>query len=77
MRLGLIVVALSAAIPVSACHRNQPNSAQTAVTKSERSVFTDSAMHARVCQPTQPGESWRLVCVPKDQGVDMARPKKP
>lgn len=78
MRLALIVMAVSAGITAGACHRNQPSTPQALSTRGERTVFTDSAMHAKLCQPPQPGENWRLICQPKDQGLDIgARPKKP
>lgn len=78
MRLALIVAAVSAGLPATACHTNRSSSLPAAATKAERSVFTDSAMHVQKCEPTQPGENWRLVCVPKDQRVDDGvRPKKP
>jgi hypothetical protein len=78
MRRALIVVASSAGITAGACHRNQATTLPAVSTKGERTVFTDSATHARLCQPTQPGENWHRVCQPKDQGLDVgARPKKP
>jgi len=78
LRLALIVVAVAAGIPTTACHRNRSDSQQTAAKSTERSVFTDSAMHVQRCEPIRPGENWRAVCTPKDQGVDYGvRPKKP
>jgi hypothetical protein len=78
MRLASIVIAFSAQITAAACHRNQSTTSQALSTTVERTVFTDSATHARLCQPTRPGENWHLVCQPKDQGLDVgARPKKP
>jgi hypothetical protein len=78
MRVALIVVAFSAGSTAIACHRNQSNSPQIAATTANRSVFTDSALHVQRCEPTQPGENWRMVCVPKDQRRDDGvRPKKP
>ena len=38
-------------------------------------MFTDSAMHARLCQPAKPGEDWRRVCTPIDQSATPVRPK--
>ena len=32
-----------------------------------QSVFTDSALHAELCEPLKPGEDRRKVCTPKDQ----------
>jgi len=78
MSTRLLLVALSAAIPASACHRGRAAAPQTPPTKPEQSVFTDSAMHAQRCEPIKPDENWRVVCVPKDQRVDYGvRPKKP
>jgi hypothetical protein len=44
-------------------------------THAERTIFTDSAMHAQQCEAQKPGEDWRSVCVPKDQSE--APRKKP
>ena len=78
MRLAFIVMAVSAGITAGACHRNQPTTPQALPTRGERTVFTDSATHAKLCEPNQPGENWRRICLPKDQGVDVTvRPKQP
>jgi len=78
MRTRLILVVLGAVTPAGACHGNRAETPQTLAKKTGQSVFTDSAMHAQRCEPIKPGENWRAVCVPKDQGVDYgARPKKP
>jgi len=53
------------------CHRPAPSS--TAAIAVEGTVFTDSATHARLCQPTEPGEDWHHVCTPLDQGVTPVR----
>jgi hypothetical protein len=77
MRASLFFVVLGAVIPAGACHRNPAETPQTLAKKIGQSVFTDSALHAQRCEPIKPGENWRAVCVPRDQGVDFARPKKP
>ena len=43
--------------------------AGAAESRAERTVFTDSAMHVSLCQPTKPGEDWRRVCTPLDQSA--------
>ena len=78
MRAPLFVLVLSGVVPATACHRHSPSAPRTPATTSGRNVFTDSTLHAQRCEPTKSGENWRLVCVPKDQRVDVdARPKKP
>jgi hypothetical protein len=78
MSTRFLLVALGAPILASACHRSRTAAPQTAATRPEQSVFTDSAMHAQRCEPIKPDENWRVVCIPKDQRVDYGvRPKKP
>lgn len=58
----------------AACHR--PPRAPPAVSAS-RSVFTDSAYHAAMCEAPRQGENWRAICQPRDQSPErkfMARP---
>ena len=77
MRAAIIVVA---ALATSACMANHP--VQTAptpkaeaqadfkpvsITRGQRSIFADSALHALKCERPKAGEDWRQVCVPKDQ----------
>ena len=75
MRLPMIVAACGVGVTV-ACNRAQPSAAQIKTASVERSVFTDSAFHVDRCEPVKPGENWRKVCTPKDQGVEIGR-KKP
>ena len=60
-----------------ACHSQQPSPVDSATRATQRSVFTDSSLHAQLCEPNRPGENWRDVCVPKDQGVRLPQPKTP
>jgi hypothetical protein len=50
-----------------------PAAADAAAGAAERTVFTDSAMHARQCEATPPGGDWRRVCVPLNQGAVVKR----
>ena len=38
-----------------------------------RTIFSDSQLHAKVCQQDPPGENWRKSCTPRDQGVSDPR----
>lgn len=73
MRLPGIVAAFSAGVAASACHKNRVDTPQSAEKTAERSIFTDSVMHAQQCEPVRPGENWRIVCVPKDQRLEIRR----
>ena len=73
MRLALIIVAVASGALATACHQRRVDSQQTPAITTARSVFTDSVMHAQQCEPTQQGENWRTVCVPRDQRVDVRR----
>jgi hypothetical protein len=73
MRFALIVVFSGTAALAAACHRAQPQSPHVAATRAERSVFTDSVLHAGLCEPIRSGEDWRRVCVPKDQAIRPER----
>lgn len=42
-----------ALLAAAGCHGGAP--VDTATSRRERTVFTDSAMHARLCQPNAPG----------------------
>ena len=75
MRAAL--VALTGIAGLLACHSQQPSPVDSATRVSQRSVFTDSALHAKQCEPVRSGEDWRKVCTPKDQGVRIPLPKKP
>jgi hypothetical protein len=57
----------------------QGRSAPSAVPSRQaaQTVFTDSALHYKLCEPTKPAEDWRKVCTPKDQSAPRAIPKNP
>ena len=63
------LVGLAAAAMLLACHSQQPSPVDSAARAAKRSVFTDSTLHAELCEPVKSGEDWRHVCTPKDQGV--------
>lgn len=71
MRRKRIVLSTLVAVGIAGCRAGVPvDTATTGTTaRSERTVFTDSAMHTRLCQPAKPGEDWRRVCTPLDQSV--------
>jgi hypothetical protein len=76
-RCALFAV-LFAVVPVAGCYRSQGGAQLAAPVRTARTVFTDSVLHLELCQPGRPGESWRAVCVPRDQSVhDGAVRKKP
>lgn len=74
MRLAVTAAPCLIGILAAACHKPQP-ATPLAATHAERTIFTDSAMHAQQCEAQKPGEDWRSVCVPKDQSE--APRKKP
>lgn len=43
----------------------------------ERTVFTDSLLHAENCAPLEPGQDWRKVCTPIDQRNRRVRVEPP
>jgi len=55
------------------CRNAQPGAAVPPVA-SQRTVFTDSTLHAEQCEAPRAGQDWRQVCVPKDQSA-RPRPK--
>jgi hypothetical protein len=67
-RCGFLAV-LCALVSVGGCYKSQSSPEIAAPVKTARTVFTDSVLHLELCQPGRPGESWRAVCVPRDQGV--------
>lgn len=69
MRLASAALAVSV---VAGCHAAAPPRASESA--AESTVFTDSLKHAQLCQPVRPGEDWRRVCTPLDQGVRPVRP---
>lgn len=46
-----------------------PSPTEASVLAGGRGVFTDSALHVKLCARGQLGEAWQQVCVPKDQSV--------
>ena len=72
---GLVGICIVAAL--CGCHRqSQPlTPSSTSGTITERTVFTDSLLHAERCQPPKVGEDWRRVCTPLDQAAP--RPVRP
>ena len=63
---------------VSCASHAKPPSAQLAraAVDSGRSVFSDSLLHDRVCEPPRANEDWRSVCIPKDQRGLIPVPRK-
>jgi len=59
-----------------ACHGQRSAPAAASSVQASRSVFTDSALHDKLCEPFKPGEDWRKVCVPKDQSALVLQPAK-
>ena len=54
-------------LTVLACHGQRSAPAQIPVATASPSVFTDSTLHDKLCEPTTRDEDWRRVCTPKDQ----------
>ena len=64
MRLMFVgLVAVSAV----ACRGRRSTAASVPADSNPPSVFTDSALHEKLCEPTKRDEDWRRVCTPKDQ----------
>ena len=60
-----------------ACQSQRPAPAAAPLAEAPQSVFSDSALHAELCEPLKPGEDWRKVCMPKDQSAPpLVVPKK-
>jgi hypothetical protein len=74
--MRLILFFAAAAVANAGCHRSPPPQAASNAA-AERTVFTDSAFHSEKCEPVKPGENWRTVCTPKDQGVRIPQRKSP
>jgi len=74
MRAALVVLAFAAGL--LGCHSRQPGPMDSATRTASRNVFTDSTLHAELCEPVKSGEDWRKVCTPKDQGVRIPLLKK-
>ena len=67
-------VLLTCAVFGSACFRA---TVPAATATASRSVFSDSAYHALMCESLRPNENWRTACQPKDQRAVFALPKEP
>jgi len=77
MMQRLLGISFGIVVVVTACsgaHTPPPSTSATAATSS-RTVFNDSALHARLCVPNRPDEDWRSVCTPRDQGVILIKQK--
>lgn len=68
MHLRIFVTSAVALGVLADCHRPAPES-KAANPPAERTVFTDSLLHAEKCLSPKQGEDWRRVCTPRDQGV--------
>ena len=66
MRLTFVGLVAVAAV---ACHGQRSTPVQAPVVNAAPSVFADSALHAKLCEPTKGDEDWRRVCTPKDQSA--------
>ena len=64
------VLFCSTAALVSACHQAPAAGRAASVAPS---VFSDSLLHAAVCEFPRPGQSWRTSCQPKDQRAEIVR----
>jgi hypothetical protein len=61
-----------------ACSSRQASPAQRPVAAAPPSVFTDSTLHDKLCEPIKQDEDWRRVCVPKDQSsIIRVKPQPP
>lgn len=65
MRIALLGAV--SALTIVACHARRSTPASEPVATASPSVFTDSALHEKLCEPTRRDEDWRRVCTPKDQ----------
>jgi hypothetical protein len=76
-RCALLAV-LCTVVSAAGCYKSQSGPQVVSPVRTAHTVFTDSVLHLQLCQPGQPGDSWRVVCVPRDQGVnDGAVRRKP
>lgn len=79
------LVALTATLALAGCRRAAaPAKAPAAgapaaapAPRPERTVFTDSLLHAENCAPLEPGQDWRKVCTPIDQRNRRVRVEPP
>jgi hypothetical protein len=64
-------------VAIVACQSRRSASPAPPEAHTQKTVFTDSLMHAERCEPLKAGENWRDVCTPRDQSVRAAVPKLP
>lgn len=74
MPMRTIVAVGFAALSGASCRPTPARSNASAAQPTERSVFTDSALHAELCEPVDQ-KNWRNVCTPKDQRLELAQPQ--
>ena len=60
-------VSVATLLTAAACHQNRPDTTGVVKEAGGSTVFTDSAKHAKLCEPPRSGEDWRKVCIPLDQ----------
>ena len=77
MRFPTGIVLTAALLSGLACHRPKSAPAPSSAPMAERTVFTDSVMHAERCKPVEAGQDWRRVCIPLDQSERRVRPVPP
>jgi len=66
-RLSCAVSVATLLTATAACHQNRPDTNRIVKEAAGSTVFTDSAKHAKLCEPPRAGEDWRKVCIPLDQ----------
>ena len=76
MHLLRIVASCVAAGSLAGCHRS-PSTTAAPNRLAERTIFTDSLLHAERCLPVKAGEDWHRVCTPLDQSVRPVQLKPP
>ena len=64
-----VVITVICAAGVAACRGQRSAREAAPLARAPRSVFSDSALHVKLCESVKPGEDWRRVCVPKDQSA--------
>lgn len=65
-----------AILSIAACHHGSLPGLPTQGA-AERTVFTDSILHAERCAPLKLGEDWHRVCTPLDQSAPRPIRNKP
>ncbi|HEY0994400.1 MAG TPA: hypothetical protein VGD77_00280 [Gemmatimonadaceae bacterium] len=82
IRTFLVLAGIAVVVALGACRRvpapvRPPAPASNTPAPPERTVFTDSVLHAEQCAPVQPGQDWRQVCTPIDQRNRRSKPVTP